>query len=326
MTTTWSPTQKNFFITLSNGNLTALGIQTGGLNACGLAVPGAVMSAGAKKYWEYAIQAVDVPDGSQPGVGVGNISTNLADSVYLGIDPNSLANYSGAVFLNNIQIASIPGYTLGDTVGVAVDRTLNLIWFRNQGGFAWNAGGTANPATGVGGIDISSLGDIYPAYNVKMTEQITTNFGATAFAFTVPAGFTGFDSPPVTNPDQGTGAGSHRIGRRPKSRKVKGVLEKIEAEQVAEVLPEPVWEVAQPVEPRTVNAVVAGSSPALSAKVAPRLDGISEKLTRIEGTLRLNAAKAKESARIAKENARVEAARVAKAAEDEEDEFMLLVA
>jgi hypothetical protein len=54
--------------------------------------------------------------------------------------------------------------------------------------------GNQNPATNTGGIDISTMGDVYPAYNVRNTgsgDMQTVSFGP-AFAFAPPAGFTGF--------------------------------------------------------------------------------------------------------------------------------------
>jgi hypothetical protein len=56
----------------------------------------------------------------------------------------------------------------------------------------WNNSGTANPAIGAGGISISSLnaGPYFAAISQHDTTEVSTaNFGATAYAETVPAGF-----------------------------------------------------------------------------------------------------------------------------------------
>lgn len=186
---TWSPTQHQNTIILSNGLLTATGASgAGGFNAVGLAIITSVITAGQKLYCEITVDAVDVPDSSQPGFGVGNINTSIADAAFLGQDTNSIANYSGLIFSGS-TVATIPGYGLGDTIGIAVIGGNGIWWTADQSGATWNAGGTANPATGVGGFNIAPMGDVYLAYNVKNTEQVTINFGATAFKYSVPAGF-----------------------------------------------------------------------------------------------------------------------------------------
>lgn len=176
MTTTWSETLKQFQITLSNGDLTALG-NGGAFNAVGLSTPSGVIGSGIKFYWTVTCNA------GAPGVGVGNASTNLADAAFLGQDANSLANYNGAVFLNNTQVATVAGFGIGDVVCMACNG-------HNQIFFATNA----TPNVLSGGVDVSSLGDVFPAYNVKGAEQVTLNPGPT-MAFAAPAGYSLFNPP-----------------------------------------------------------------------------------------------------------------------------------
>ena len=71
-----------------------------------------------------------------------------------------------------------------------------MIWFRLGAAGNWNTSGTANPATGVGGLDLAPTGfgtafDVYPfVYLNTSGNAITANFGGTAFTGTVPSGFT----------------------------------------------------------------------------------------------------------------------------------------
>jgi hypothetical protein len=70
-----------------------------------------------------------------------------------------------------------------------------MIWFRKNGGL-WNGNGTADPATNVNGATITGAtgggSSAAPAliFDGTSAEAYTANFGASAFAGTVPSGFT----------------------------------------------------------------------------------------------------------------------------------------
>lgn len=55
---------------------------------------------------------------------------------------------------SSFTLASIQTWTTSDRLSIAVDIDNNLIWFRTNAG-NWNNSGANNPATGVGGIDLS---------------------------------------------------------------------------------------------------------------------------------------------------------------------------
>jgi len=72
---------------------------------------------------------------------------------------------------------------------MAVDLNYQAIWFRFNGG-QWNLGG--NPSTNSGGINISNLsGVLYPGCSLftAVGESFTANFGASAYSYAPPAGF-----------------------------------------------------------------------------------------------------------------------------------------
>jgi hypothetical protein len=77
---------------------------------------------------------------------------------------------------------------------VAIDNTTNKkVWLSLDGG-SWNGSGTADPATNVGGIDTSSLADIFACnavWSPTGASACTANFGASAWVYTPPSGFTG---------------------------------------------------------------------------------------------------------------------------------------
>ena len=101
----------------------------------------------------------------------------------------------------HIYLAGVPaGPTLGarangDIIGVALDLVNQLIWFRVAPSGNWNGSGTANPATGVGGVSLQSIAGVgvplYPyAYLQGSGQAYTANFGDSAFTGAVPASFT----------------------------------------------------------------------------------------------------------------------------------------
>lgn len=187
--TTWNPSDISAFVTLSNANLTFNGSNSGS-GGCRAAIP---VTTGNKAYWEYTLNTISS--------GVVGIATPTA---FLTVFSNSTAaaivQSVGSIFINNTSsgssLGSLPN---GSIVGVAVDLSANLIWFRKAPSGNWNGSGTANPATGTGGISLSPLtGSLFPIVSMSAgTEQVTANFGASAFNGTVPSGFTSGVTLPV---------------------------------------------------------------------------------------------------------------------------------
>ena len=152
-------------------------------------------------------------------MGIGNSAANAE----LGQDANSIAGWNGthntgqpggggALFYGGAVVGTIPDWVAGDTIGIAVDLTAQLIWVRNNNApTVWNAGGSANPATGVGGISFAGLSGpvfFYVSNNGWNGAQMVANFGATSYGQTAPSGFAnwmgsgtgGGNPPPVFNP------------------------------------------------------------------------------------------------------------------------------
>lgn len=210
MTTTWSATDKNAHVALSNGALTAATDGTLNLHFAGRS--SAAIGAGDRKFWELTITALDALHDA--GVGIVNASETFGDDSFLGSQSNGIGYYDGdgSVFSAGGLIATMAAFGAGDIIGIACHGGSRL-WLRVNGGF-WNNFGTDDPAIDMGGFDISAMGVLFPAFNVRSGSQITANFGATAFAFAAPSGFTGFDSvpaPPVVVAN--VGGGFHHIGR-----------------------------------------------------------------------------------------------------------------
>ena len=104
--------------------------------------------------------------------------------------------WNGMIFANNTTSGFALGVVnSGDIVSYAIDLTARKGWARKNGG-NWNNRTLAasNPATGVGGISIHATGAFAPFILFGNTgtaagDNMTANFGATAYAYAVPSGF-----------------------------------------------------------------------------------------------------------------------------------------
>jgi len=174
---TWNPADKHADLVLSNGDLTSKTTASSYR-----AVRATMGKSSGKWYFETTIDA----NTSITGIGVGTTAAFLGSFVggdAYGWGYQSLSGYkrhSGA------QLVYGAGFTTGDIIGTAFDIDNGEIWWSKNG--VWQASGDpvtrANPAfTGLAGM-------IYPMICHRYTApQATTNFGASAFSYSVPSGF-----------------------------------------------------------------------------------------------------------------------------------------
>ena len=101
----------------------------------------------------------------------------------------------------NVIVSGFTGLVSGAVMCFALDLTNGLFWARVGAAGNWNASSTANPVTGAGGVSLATMGvggafGAYPAATfTAASDKVTANFGGSAFAGVVPAGFTsGFTS------------------------------------------------------------------------------------------------------------------------------------
>lgn len=190
MTTTWNPSDKSVGITLSGGDLTAT--TAGGDN---YSVRANFSASTGKLYCEFAVSAND--NNYYNGVGIAKIASGLGDN-YAG-NSGSLITEFGQVVINNANILGYPyvSQPSGSPPGppyvaaMAVDLDAALIWFK-IGSDYWNGSISADPATGVGGFDISFLAGVAVAPVMAAstaTMTATANFGDSAYTYTPPSGF-----------------------------------------------------------------------------------------------------------------------------------------
>ena len=184
--TAWSATDKSANITLTGSNLiaTSTSVSRGIVRAADCQVAG-------KFYFEYTCNVIA---GANTSLG---IATSLMTSAGALSDLNAcqINKTSGQVWANGANAFTF-GTSLanGNVVCIALDCTARLIWFRIGAAGNWNNNATYNPATGVGGVAIFNFGaalQAFPFAGLQATsDQITANFGDSAFVGAVPSGYT----------------------------------------------------------------------------------------------------------------------------------------
>jgi len=179
----------NTLVVMSNGNLTVTHNNT---NTNAGVISTSAQTTG-KFYFEYT-QQTSISTSNQIGImssawsGIFSSSEMTANATELDLGTSSIIYSNGASTGKNLGTN-----VLGDIICFAINLTSRLAFIRRNNG-NWNADGTANPATGVGGVVIAPTLSFRPIVRfggaVAPTDAITANFGASAFAFAVPSGFT----------------------------------------------------------------------------------------------------------------------------------------
>lgn len=189
-TTTWNSADKDSSITLTGGDLIAT---KGGTDAFRSLRAIASHSSG-KYYWEITINTIVTNTGVQVGVA----NSSMALTSYVSDTTNGVAwsDHTTGVRLNDTTPSNgstgTETYAAGDIVCLALDLDNLKLWVRKNNN-NWMGSGTADPATNTLGASLSTLaaGPYYPAATLfdNGGDQITANFGGSAFTYTAPSGF-----------------------------------------------------------------------------------------------------------------------------------------
>jgi len=174
-------------VTMTNGNLTAtlntLGSHYGARSA-------AVKTTG-KYYFE--VKAIDMSSACICGV---LSSAGTYTNMQAGTSTTMLSAGNGQMVSNNAgnQGSPLGPIAVNDIVCWAIDLDGRKAWARKNGG-TWNNNASGNPSTGTLGVNMTTAIDFAPAVcfafsGQQLNDAWTANFGASAFAFAVPAGFT----------------------------------------------------------------------------------------------------------------------------------------
>lgn len=175
----WSAADKNSNIVISGADLVAT-------DSSGVAADHAgrgdtattTIGSGIKRFWKVVPNVL----ATQIGVGVCNAIQAFADTVWLGSSVQSVGWYNnGAVYTGGGGVATFGTYVQGDTLGIAVTGA-GMMWGSVNGVF------TGDPVAGTGGVDISGMGDVFPAYDLQGNDSVTAIFAASD----APSGFSAF--------------------------------------------------------------------------------------------------------------------------------------
>lgn len=197
MASPWTTLNPSDFIsgTLSNGNLTFVTAPVGGADTYARATDGHVsglyyfeingwLQAGFDYYRSGIALGTTVIPGPTPASNILSISAVIS---------NYSLNWS-QVFIGGTSVFSDAADGWATTAGIAVNLNTHQIWIRPNPTAPWNGSATANPATGIGGGDISAFAGqpVFPIVTTHSTNLATfnCNFGQAAFAGAVPSGFT----------------------------------------------------------------------------------------------------------------------------------------
>ena len=178
--TTLDPANKSTDITLSNGDLTAT------LGPVGYASARSVLGVSSGKYyWEITLDD-EGPSTNLEMIGVGDTAIGLDWA--LGFYSTGYAyREDGSKGNNNSYVAFGTGFNAGDVISVALDMDNGKIWWALNG--VWQASG--DPGAGTNEAYSGITGTNYAWITLyDNTAVMTANFGASAFSYTVPSGFT----------------------------------------------------------------------------------------------------------------------------------------
>jgi hypothetical protein len=171
---TLNPADKNANMVLSNSDLTGTG-QVG--NAAWQGVRSTVSKTSGKWYWEITLNQVNA-NAMMLGVG----SSGAALTNFVGSDVNGWGYYqTGQKFHTNSSASYGASYATGDIIGVALDLDAGTLTFYKNGVSQGQA------YTGI-------TGTIFAMFSMKGGTPpcgVTVNFGASAWAQTPPAGYSG---------------------------------------------------------------------------------------------------------------------------------------
>lgn len=179
-TTSWDPANKAASINLTNSNLTATASSPPNV----VGVRSIASASSGKKYWEFSVLA-----------NGGSIQVGIAMSTW-DYTTSSVGSGTGVGLSGGGTVFGTGGngthYAVGDRCCFALDISAKLLWCRNIDiGPLWNQDGSADPATGVGGLDVSAYtAPFFAAASFNTSaDSLTVNFGATAYAATRPSGY-----------------------------------------------------------------------------------------------------------------------------------------
>ena len=180
MAVTWNPSDKNANLTLSNGNLT---VTDDGPNAQKSVRATDSFSTG-KLYWEWK---VDARVGNAHCVGWCDASQPLSNHIGRSATGNGWGYHLTGRFYHNNTYTSVTAYDKDDLIMIAIDLDAGKLWVGKNG--TWEGGGNPGAGTGETRDDVDATPLFPGAGSYDSSHSGTANFGASAFSYSAPSGF-----------------------------------------------------------------------------------------------------------------------------------------
>jgi hypothetical protein len=201
-----NPLMTGSFATLSNANLTI----TGNTATNSGASIGSMASTTGKFYWELVCTNV-----ATTALGVGATTVQLTSSALNDAEAYA-TNYGFKVrssgskegIAGEIQTFTMPSFTTGDVIGIAVDADNGAIYVSKNGTYV-NSGSPTSGASKTGSCynyTPSSSRPIAPMYGAYINDVGAANFGQRPFAYTPPSGFVALNTFNLPTPTIGATA------------------------------------------------------------------------------------------------------------------------
>src|SRR6266576_2839446 len=142
----WDSAHKHANIALSGGGLT-LTCTANDPSFSGIGVRSVDSHPSGKYYLEHKV-TIGNNAGAPIGLAVSSFDTAVAGWLGLDASGNSLGYFGsdGSIWIKSVQVATIQTWVINDTVCMAVDVGVGLVWFRVNGG-NWNNNAAADPAS-----------------------------------------------------------------------------------------------------------------------------------------------------------------------------------
>lgn len=173
---TWSTTDKEANVTLSNADLTATGASSE------VAVRATAGKTSGRWYWEISTEA----SSTLTVIGVLTMSASLDFGIGNGVATGAGYGMGGSISSSSGNSASSCAYQSGSVIGVALDLAARVIYFSVDG--VWQAGG--DPVSGSGGIPLGAgTESVFPAVSLGINDVVVANFGQSDFVHAPPTGF-----------------------------------------------------------------------------------------------------------------------------------------
>lgn len=169
---TWDAGKMGANIVLSGGNLVATH-STATWDTV-LATTGVTTG---KWYWEYTVTTLNAAATQAYGLGRADMSTF---NTFLGdytTTTRSLGYQSNGALINIASGWGLQATAQGNVVRVCYDADLGVIWVSPSAAGLWNGNATANPATGVGGMNVRGFFTIYPYGNERVFKATAITTG-----------------------------------------------------------------------------------------------------------------------------------------------------